>query len=210
MEKKKGLRNKIATQIVTQHEEICSRGRLPEMVKYWEEQFPGKGGAIADMLLPFFVPIEPRPALPNLRERASRAVFWHEVQSTRIFTLAEGSALNDALDQTLNPSLWSAFGDAVERAIGDDAMENLTVTLAASGLPEDLRDLDSWLHARDRNRLFRALTESFGSVIGFAASFLYADMQEELSKLHALLEIVKAGNFPIGFDVEGNLLVLVA
>lgn len=53
-----------------------SRKRYKELVRYWDEHYPGKGAAIMDLLGPFYDPsLILRPASPDLEQRCRAALF---------------------------------------------------------------------------------------------------------------------------------------
>ena len=138
---------------------------------FWEKRYPGKGEAIMGVLRPFYGwKPELKPALPDLKACAKKAIFWREVKGVRVFQLSDAASLWDSLRDSLRYSLGASLGDS-------------------------LRDS---LEASLRYSLF------------FPCGFILADRPAQAARFKPLLDLWLAGNYPVGFDKDGNLLVLVA
>jgi hypothetical protein len=175
-----------------------TRADDPRSVEHWEERFPGKGAALLEILKPFFNwKPELKPALPDLEERAKSAVFWREIAGVRVFR-----SESDLFHAPLRVSLWVSF----QAPLRDSLRISLLNSLRDS-LPDSLPDLfrDSF-----RYSLLDSLRPSFGDSLFYPCGFVLAGKFETAAKFKLLHDLWLAGNFPAGFDNEGNLLVLVA
>ena len=81
----------------------------------WEERFPGKGKALMEVLRPFYDwKLELKPALPDLEERAKKAVSWREISGVRVFT----EYYLDSSMYSLRASLLNSLEDSLMASAG--------------------------------------------------------------------------------------------
>lgn len=162
-----------------------------ERLAFWEERFPGKGAALMEILRPFYDwKPELKPAIPRLEARAKRAVFWKEYQVRRIYPASFGTVhfaslvapFGDSFWTIHIDSLWTPLEDSLSYARADSHGANHAISLRCSLL--------SLLHT--------------------ACVYVLTVEPEKAARFKPLLELWLAGNFPAGFDADGNLLVLVA
>jgi hypothetical protein len=147
----------------------------------WDDRFPGKGRELMDVLQPFYGKRTFTPPLPDLEERAKKAIFWHEFDGIR--TLRK----SDARSISSGDLHFESLGKTLESLLGSPLKETLWDLLGES----------------------RSL-ERFRPLLFLSCGYILADLHEEADKFQPLLDLWLAGNFPYGFDKEGNLLVLVA
>ena len=162
---------------------------------FWESRFPGKGEALMEILRPFY-DWEPelKPVLPDLEERIRNVVFWRDTLDVKVFTISDGG------------SLWASLWDSLWSSPRSSLRDSLRDSLWAS-----LRD-SLWDSLRDSLRFSLGffLLDSLSASLFYSCGFILADKPEEAAKLQPLLDLWLAGNFPVGFDKDGNLLILVA
>ena len=72
-----------------------------------------------------------------------------------------------------------------------------------SSLRDSLRD-SLWASLRD------SLWDSLWASLFYSCGFILTNKPVEAAKFQPLLDLWLAGNFPVGFDKDGNLLILVA
>lgn len=214
-----------------------------ESERFWEERFPGKGGAIMEVLRPFFHwKPELKPALPDLETRATSAVDWRPMRGVKTFRASDAAALEsslwvsvwDSLEDTLEEALKPALADVLvktcleslapaHRALLHPSFEDSLRSLVRNSL-EDRFESVLWSALRDAfpDPLRRALRETFvqsrrtklsvslEALCFFSIGFIFAEKPVEAAAFRPLLELFLAGNYPMGFDKDDNLLVLVA
>ncbi|KAA0206605.1 hypothetical protein EDM68_01890 [Candidatus Uhrbacteria bacterium] len=159
----------------------------------WEQRFPGKGQELMDFLLPFY-DWEPelKPTLPGLDERAETAIFWRILAGVRVrrsdlktpgvdIKCPIGHSLMTSSKVLLGPVCWGPRGDVL-RASMSVSVEVLLEPVWPLLMP----------------------------LLFYPCCFILDDKPEEAAKFKSVLDLWLAGNFPVGFDAEGNLLVLVA
>ncbi|MCI0479488.1 hypothetical protein L0Y59_03005 [Candidatus Uhrbacteria bacterium] len=161
-----------------------------QRIAFWEERFPGKGEAIMDVVRPFYGwRWEPKVALPDLEERAKAAFYMHDVH-VRIFEDVEDIfeatwiSTGTNLYYEFGTSLWSSFQELFFHPFW--------------------RVLKNELDIVDRH------PATVAEILIDAVFLIVKDMPETAAKLKPLLDLWRAGNYPIGTDFEGNFLVLVA
>ncbi|MBI5654145.1 hypothetical protein HZC53_00605 [Candidatus Uhrbacteria bacterium] len=160
---------------------------------FWEERFPGKGATLMEILQPFYGWKEERkPVLPDVEEQAKSAIHWREIQGVRIFK--GWYSLHDSLHNSLVRSLRNSLHHSLHDSLADSLWNSLAYSLADSLILPDV----NW----DYDPLWESLF--------FACGYILAGKPDEAAKFKPLLNLFVAGNFPLGFDEEGNLLILVA
>lgn len=154
-----------------------------------------KRDAIMNVLLPFrgWRP-KLKPALPDLEARANEAIFWRYDKGVCTFQQSESGPLWSSIDSSLESSLESEFELAMQGSL-------------RSKFPASL-DESSW--ASFRASLRTLLEESFRSSVRYAIDHVLADKPTMTAKFKPLLDLWIAGNFPVGFDRKGSLILLVA
>lgn len=177
---------------------------------FWEERYPGKGEAIIGVLRPFYGwKPELKPALPDLEARAKEAIFWREIKGVRVFQMADAVSLPASLPASLWDSLWCSLRDSLGNSLWNSLRDSLRDSLRASFEASLWASLRDSLRASLRDSLWYSLWYS----LFFPCGFILADRSDQTARtarLKPLLDLWLAGNFPMGFDKDGNLLVLVA
>lgn len=173
-------------------------GLEAERLAYWEGRFPEeKGNLLRCCLLPIYG-WQPKlmPALADLDGRARTAIFWRETTGVRQFRPIEG----DALQVSLSVSIGSSLLDVFEGLCRDEEYAAWQLCFWAMW-PGLCRSRNPFKH-HHRDALEIALFRIYRS---------FRDGQpEEAARFKPFIELWRAGNFPVGFDKDGNLLVLVA
>ena len=190
--------------------------RVDRNLAYWEEQFPGCGQEIMNVLRPFYG-WQPalRRAIPRLEKRARSAVFWKEVKSVHINRLESVWDLNYAREDTVAESLEKSIRHTLGDSISYSLEEALDDSIGPS-LRNSVRDVISEsigvkiIDFHSRNYFNDSIGESLMKSIFYACVRVVEDRCKEGAKFKPLLDLYLAGNFPAGFDKEGDLLVLVA
>ena len=206
---------------------MAKNKKLDAQLSFWESRFPGRGEALMDILQPFY-DWEPKlkPALPDLEEQAKKVIFWKEISGVRVFTGREfdslKASLKDSLRTSLKASLWDSLKDSLRTSLKASLWDSLEDSLRTSlwdSLEDSLRtslwdslraSLWSSLWDSLRASLRVSLWSSLRDSLFYSCGFILADKLEEAAKFQPLLDLWFAGNFPVGFDKDGNLLVLVA
>lgn len=190
---------------------------------FWENLSPGNGAQIMKSLRRFY-DWNPalNPELPDLQTRAQKAVFWREIKGVRTFRHAGEvevyTSLNDSLQSALLNSLedpfrfsfQSSFSDPIGRSLRSELGDAIWGSFRDSALEPPARPSSrpsSW------DSTWGSVWESFwdalrGSLF-YAANFVPTNTYTA-AKFKFLHDLWLAGNFPVGFDKDGNLLILVA
>ncbi len=190
---------------------------------FWEKRFPGKGVALMDILGPFYGwKPELKPALPDLEARVNSAVHWRRVKGVGVFKASLDVSLLASLRASLGVSfrnlLWASLhttlGASLEASLSDSLRFSLGPSLWAS-LDDKISvslSISSWttIWTSIGPDLRYAFSDSLRKSCLFACGFILAGKPEDAAKFQPLLNLWLAGNFPVGFDRDGNLLVLVA
>jgi len=195
---------------------------------YWEELFPRKGAAIMGFVHPFYYEWKPKlnSALPDLEDRAKEVVFWRKVAGVKVYRLSEaaslGASLEDSLKVTLGDSIWRSLRASLWhsfRASPWDSRRASHWDLLRASLRRSLRallgaslkdSLGDSLAASFKDSLKDSLLKSLFYSLIYPLAYVLADEPDEVRKFRALHQLWLAGNYPVGFDREWNLLVLVA
>ena len=180
---------------------LQSRPEVDINLAFWEVRFPGKSGALMKVLSPFYGwKPEFRSAIPNLAEKDKQAVFWRDVKNVRVLKNSDTSLLEASLGDSLGDSLE-------EMQDSEDSFETSFGSLFWNSLFDSLFDsLETSLWDSSRDSLRASLRTS----IVYSCFYILDDKPKEAAKFKPLLDLWLAGNFPVGFDEDGNLLVLVA
>ncbi|MBU2509042.1 hypothetical protein KKE33_01500 [Patescibacteria group bacterium] len=186
---------------------MAKNKKLDAQLSFWESRFPGRGEALMDILQPFY-DWEPKlkPALPDLEEQAKKVIFWKEISGVRVFTGREFDSLKASLKDSLRTSLKASLWDSLKASLWDSLEDSLRTSLWDSLRASLWSSLWDSLRASLRVSLWSSLRDS----LFYSCGFILADKLEEAAKFQPLLDLWFAGNFPVGFDKDGNLLVLVA
>lgn len=178
-----------------------------ERVAFWEKLFPGKGAALMDVLWPFYDwKPELKAELPDLEARARQAIFWRKFERARIFRADQLDSFESLLGTLLQASLMASLMDSLMDSLGSSLWNMFLISLRFS--LNDLLLLSFRVSLGDL--LCAPLRDLLCASLFFASGFALAGKPEEAAKFKPLHELCLAGNFPLGFDKEGNLLVLVA
>jgi len=169
---------------------------------FWEKNFFGKGAALMEAIGPVcdWNP-ELKPALPDLEKRARGAVFWKGFKEIRCIPSSQGDDYLHPVSESFEESLKVPIKPPAPDTY-DETLKKITWSLAC----DLLRDLEHGFVDSVRS----SMVFSLRVICLYACKFAIANQPEETAKFKPLLELWLAGNFPIGFDWNGNLLVLVA
>lgn len=147
-----------------------------------------------------------KPVLPDIEKRARKAIFWRKIGDVRVFRQSETGPLRASIKATLLASYWDGLNATVSAslrtALSDSLRDSLSTTL------KNTLSTPAW----------NAFAGSFGGAlrivvkdsIFYATGQVSANQQVEADKFKPLFDLFFAGNFPLGFDKDNNLLVLVA
>lgn len=176
-------------------------------VAFWEKHCPGAGAAVMDIIGPFYDwKPELKPALPDLLDRVKGIEGLEPLAGVRTFGISRLRDLTESLVDTLNVS----FDDILAHAFEEQQILSLMSSLGQLLCGEIWCSIDrAMLDALDET-LKEALEDALEDSLFVPCCFLMTDKPEEAARFKPLLEIYLAGNFPIGFDEDDNLLVLVA
>lgn len=147
-----------------------------------------------------------KPALPDIEKRVRKAIFWRKIGDVRVFRQSEMGPLRASIRAALLASYWDGLSAPVSAslrtALSDSLRDKLSLAL------KDTLSTPAW----------NAFAGSFGGAlrivvkdsIFYAIGQVTANQRVEADKFKPLFDILFAGNFPIGFDKDNNLLILVA
>lgn len=168
-------------------------------IAYWEQKFPGKGAAIMEILRPFYAwKPELKPTLPDLEARVKQAVSWREITDVRVFPLDQRESLQSLYRDSLGESLLDSIRYLLDTSLRSSLWDSFEQSLWGS------LEVSLWDVLRDRPRY------SFRDLLYSAVLCVVAGRFEKAEKLQDLFALYFAGNFPVGFDECGKLLVLTA
>lgn len=172
----------------------------------WEVKFPNKGAAIMEVLRPFYDwKPELKPVLPNLEEQVKNTELGKLVSKIRVFPLSQEdllyASLSTSFEDTLRCllTLEDSLGLLTNGLLLMDALSDSLMDSIGHSIRDSLCDSESDLPWLSLFELLRA-----------AVACINLDKLEVGLGIDSMLELWLKGNFPIGFDKDGNLLVLVA
>lgn len=202
-----------ASEIIANPRAAAAAKALPRFT-FWEERFPGRGQAILDLLDPFYgwVPAL-KPTFSGLGLRAQVVNGWRTYNRVMTFTASKegelarklympfgdvllrryGDLLSDLLQVACNLSLGSASDDAFRRCLKYRSINSVEPTCLSS-LPNALR---------------LSLLSPLALIV-YASAPPATILRDDLPRFASLHDLWLAGNFPVGFDKDDNLLILVA
>lgn len=176
-----------------------------KILAFWKRRAPGNERGLLDLLRPFYT-WTPQLSSPiaDLEARARDALALGSFQGVKTFKASKLEDLKACCELVLEDRLMNAF-----EGIGE-------VEEAATNLSSALSDgLLTLLHDRLKSayisKVSTPLMQSMMAPLLFACVFVSRGspyMNEVV--FDALFKLWFAGNFPIGFDEDSNLLVLVA
>ncbi|MEI7512427.1 MAG: hypothetical protein WCK01_03135 [Candidatus Uhrbacteria bacterium] len=157
---------------------------------FWESRFPGHGTKIMEALgVVYEAQLQLNPPVSDLEARAQRAIFWRPIKSVSTM---------DIMSVPQHTSLWKdlddRYGDGL-RDVFDDRYED---SLAAS------------IYLAFQRAFQGPFAASLWTSLYFVVGASIVGNMDLLVQFQPLLGLCALGNFPIGFDEEGNLLLLVA
>lgn len=195
---------------------------LNDPLVYWEGLSPGNGVQIMKTLRPFY---EWKPALKSWNADhlplAQKAIFWSEINGVRVFHHAGEVRARLSLRDSLRNSCFDTLEDSFRFSFQTSFRDTLGTTLH-----NELGDA-IWIAYRDSsvrvvrdqiwNSCWDSSWESFWSSVWdslraslfYATSSILTDKPSNVAKFKPLFELWLAGNFPVGFDRDNNLLILV-
>lgn len=174
-------------------------------ITIWEKYFPGRGMAMVEMMKPF-IERAPTvgPALPDLERRAKTAITWTQVRGVQVFRESQHAVLNGLTRCSLGASLRNLHKDSFEVSKFYAAFGSVSRVTEF-----DKASLEMW--SRTYPGIWGKLGDSLWTTVVFVCVLsLLLDRPATAAKLQPLLGLWLAGNFPIGFDEDNDLLVLVA
>ncbi len=187
---------------------------------YWESLAPGSGAEIMKALHPFYSwrPVLKR-VMPSLQEHAQKAIFWREITGVKTFKhtgeVEVWHSLRDSLRNAHFDDLEDAFRFSFQTSFRDTPSDTLHDELGNAiwhayrdAVPRQARDNASCRSSWDSS--WEAFWSSLWDALRATLFYAVSCTSDEMEKYKPLFELWRAGNFPIGFDRDGNLLVLVA
>lgn len=137
---------------------------------------------------------ELKPVHSELRSLAKEAIFWLDLKGVQTFHAYESGPLWASIWDSLHGSLESSIGRELE--------------MLQSPRFKAQHDQDFWsaFHASYRS----LLQDSFFATITYPIDCVLADKPYTTKRFTPLFNLWLAGNFPIGFDRRGYLIVIVA
>lgn len=189
------------------------------LTAFWDKKFPGKGAALMGILAPFrgWRP-ELKRASANLPKSARRAIFWSDIAGVRKFRAADADELQDLVDAAPETWLFLKLFPAIKELFGVSLHASLEDALKEAGFTA--RHFGLWSASLGKvfvpgygsywAPLSATLDDALDFSLLYACAYELLDRPAEAAKFKPLHELWRTGNFPLGFDKEGNLLVLVA
>ena len=166
--------------------------------QYWEIQLPNRGQMIMSVLGQFY---DWKPELQQPSEdfdrQASDIVFWRPVKNLRLVRSNEVVEL----DTTLNQSLKKGFHGIYRY----DVINSCLRTSLGARLEEPFRR--SFEAGREMN-FVDSVWSSLLATLVVPCMYCARYKIEKVAKFDLLLDLWLAGNYPLGFDEDSNLLVL--
>ncbi len=135
-----------------------------------------------------------QPALPELLSQAQRATFWFHLRGVQTFHVSESSQIWY--------SIWDSFPRSLEWSFGRELDQLHTPRFKARS------DHDFWEAFPASYRTL--LQDSFFATLATPIDLELADRSTTAKRFQPLFNLWLAGNFPVGFDRRGFLMVLVA
>ena len=176
-------------------------------LKYWEKRIPEMGSPIMDLVQPFYG-WRPslQPALPDLEARLRKAIYWCKFKDIRVFHKNQNGPLRSALRAALLATYWDALsislGDILRSTLNDTTRDTMVIAL------KDILSTAYWNAVGGSSG--GALRIVVKDSIFYAIGLVIAKEQAEADKFLPLFDLLFAGNFPVGFDKDNNLLIIVA
>lgn len=168
----------------------------------WEKRFPGCGTELVELLRPFGPGWQPelKPPDPKLAGLARKAVFWKDYGRVWTVKVADfDSAMADVairINDSLHKALWHRLG----------AMLRIRPKTATSLLAKKLRKEYGFM----RTTPAPWAKDLFWQPVFHACSLILVEHPAEAARFVPLFYLWLLGNFPLGFDKHGDLLVMVA
>lgn len=194
--------------------------RAPTDIRYMylERQFPGKGQDLFDLIHPFYGwEVKLLPKNTETMVSLEQIVFWEKPKAIRYITLHDEAldGVQRSLSHALEDDLWSLLTEALQRSFENSHDWDFQRQRLWKTLKDQLRnslgktDQEEFLLGYEEGFKWR-LTNNLWDTFFFPCSFVLAGERHIASKFQPLMQLWLIGNFPIGFDKEDNLLVLVA
>jgi hypothetical protein len=143
------------------------------------------------------------------------------IRGVSVFTPKQIDSLRDSLRDPLQDSLQNSLRASLQDSLGDSLWASLEDSLRDSlwaSLEDSLRD-SLWASLRDplgdplkdslRFSFWASLRDSFWASLFYGLGFALVNTQP-IPQFHTLLDTWRSGNYPVGFDKNDNLMVLVA
>jgi len=189
-----------------------SRKFHKRLVVFWNERFPGKGELLMSegLLAPFYsnkLSFHLKPPATDLEDQCHKSVFWTNFNGVKITTSGDVSEVS--LQTSLSASLWNSLQASLPASLGSTLRASLWARPGAVLGNSQVSLGDSlW------NALLASLYQISTTGNGLGDSLVYAcgfALAEDRGKdFGPLLRLWRSGNLPLGFDTNGNLLVLCA
>ena len=182
---------------------------------FFENNYPGKGRVLMEIYEPIQnIELSLRPALIDLPDRGQDVVFWRENTKIKIVLFREIGQIQTLVKASLEESLKEVF-DYLDKVTGvglprSDYQSALKVSLwdMIPTVKDEVYGNAFWVMAIESNwELFsRALMTS----LNVPLQLVLANKSQEARRFKPLYDLWLAGNYPLGFDRDGKLVVLVA
>jgi len=180
---------------------------------YLEKSFPGYGEKLMKVL-GLLYSWEPALRVPPKEidlAYMEKSVFWREVTGIRPITRDEAVLLREDDVDDIWLSLRVVYEEQLQKLLGErwhELRESLRSIVFATEIGVKLnRSLD----LSDRDYLWGLVWHSSLTMsLFYRCAFVLADKPEMSAKFGGLHELWLSGYYPIGFDKDGKLLVMVA
>jgi hypothetical protein len=185
-----------------------------ERVAFVEEMSPGHGLAFWELYRPFY-DWEPclKPARADLQERVEEAIFWREIPGIvylpgEVMLRVLPGLIGEKLKQSLPDREWDEHWRYLcEEFTNYDQSASSAANECFDALTESLRPIWKKLEYLDS---FGIEEDVLWSPLYYATLFTFVGASGIAARFKPLLDLWLTGNFPIGFNKEGKLIVLVA
>lgn len=166
---------------------------------HWERLFPGNSAAILLFLEPLYhKQVHLAHRADDLEELARKAFFWRKGFKVLTFVKRDFKSVRDRCKTKLNWEIYDRF--PLSDLVDDKKFEDIFSCLS------------SFIYVNCNGLKVSVIWSPEGFVETMLLGVIVAGLEGQVAarKYRPLLELWLAGNFPIGFDEDNNLLVLVA
>lgn len=188
-----------------------SKEKVPPAI-FWENVYPGKGRALMEVVGPLYdwTPTL-APPLPNLAERASKCVFWRDfaavkpvsVSAHMSIRLENGLGIFGTAQESHDSIAGSSFYDVYRHAFPGNAPRQRVEALFRQKLGGSLR-------CRFWHRSGAYIANTLWDLFHVPSSLIAMGKTRGAQATEPLRAMLLAGNWPVGFDEEGNFIIFTA